>query len=75
MRRIVAAASLVTNSRIPPQFAKVLRLKDSDDRWVGGWIIETVSDVIVDGGSVPDDGKAIRNHPKLAGDNTPRLKA
>ena len=81
MRRIVAAASVVTNSRMPPQFAKVakvgrvLKLKDSDKRWVGGWIIETVGDVIVEGDSVPDYGKAIRNHRKSAGDSTPRLKA
>ena len=81
MSRIVAAASVVTNSRMPPQFAKVgrvgrvLKLKDSDDRWVGGWIIETVGELIVEGDSVPDYGKAIRNHRKSAGDSTPRLKA
>ena len=37
MRRIVAGASVVTTSYIPTQFAKVgrvLKLKDSDDRWV-----------------------------------------
>lgn len=84
MSRIVAAASVVTNSRMPPQFAKagrvakvgrVLKLKDSDDRWVGGWIIETVGELIVEGDSVPDYSKAIRNHRKSAGDSTPRLKA
>ncbi len=44
MRRIVAGASVVTTSYIPTQFAKVgrvLKLKDSDDRWVDGWVVET----------------------------------
>ena len=56
MRRIVAGASVVTTSYIPTQFAKVgrvLKLKDSDDRWVDGWVVETVGDVIVEGDRVP----------------------
>ncbi len=78
MRRIVAGASVVTTSYIPTQFAKVgrvLKLKDSDDRWVNGWVVETVSDVIVEGDSVPDYRKAIRSHRKTTGDSTPRLRA
>ena len=76
MRRIVAGASVVTTSYIPIQFAKigrVLRLKDSDDRWVNGWVVESFGDVIVEGGSVPDHHKAIRNHRKSTGDSNPRL--
>ena len=78
MRRIVAGASVVTTSYIPTQFAKVgrvLKLKDSDDRWVDGWVVETVGDVIVESDRVPDYRKAIRNHRKSTGDSTPRLRA
>lgn len=76
MRRIVAGVSIVTTSYIPTQFAKmgrVLKLKGSDDRWVDGWVVETVGDEIVEGDRVPDYRKAIRNHRKSTGDNTPRL--
>ena len=78
MRRIVPGASVVTTSYIPTQFAKVgrvLKLKDSDDRWVDGWVVEAVGDVIVEGERVPDYRKAIGNHRKSTGDSTPRLRA
>ncbi len=78
MRRIVAGASVVTTSYIPTQFAKVgrvLKLKDSDDRWVDGWVVETVGDKIVESERLPDHRKAIRNHRKSTGDNAPRLRA
>lgn len=60
------------------QFAKLgkmLRLKDDSERWVDGWIVECVGDVIVEVESVPDYRKAIRNHRKSTGDSTPRLNA
>ena len=78
MRRIVTGASVVTTSYIPTQFArvgKVLKLKDSDNLWVDGWVVETVGDEIVEGDTVPNYRKAIRNHRKSTGDSTPRLKA
>ena len=78
MRRIVAGASVVTTSYVPTQFAKVgrvLKLKDSDDNWVDGWVVETVGDVIVEGEQLPDSHKAIKNHRKLTGDSAPRLHA
>jgi hypothetical protein len=78
MRRIVDGSCVVTTSYIPTQFAKVgrvLKLKDSDDRWVDGWVVETVGDVVVEGDSVPDHRKAIRNHRKSTGDSAPRLNA
>ena len=78
MRRIVADTSVVTTAYIPTKFAKVgrvLKLKDSDDHWVDGWVVETVSGVIVQGDRVPNYRKAIRNHRKSTGDSTPRLRA
>ena len=78
MRRVVAGACVVTTSYIPAKFAKVgrvLKLKNSDDHWVDGWIVETVGDVIVEGDTTPDYRKAIRNHRKSTGDSTPRLRA
>jgi hypothetical protein len=78
MRRIVVGASLVTTSYIPTQFARVgrvLKLKDSDERWVDGWVVETVGGDIVEGDSVPDYRKAIRSHRRSTGDSDPRLNA
>jgi hypothetical protein len=78
MRRIVAGVTVATTSYLPAQFAKVgrvLKLKDSDDQWVHGRIVETIGDVIGEGASVTDYRKAIRNHRRSTGDSTPRLRA
>ena len=78
MRRIITGGSMRTTSYIPMHYAKlgkVLRLKDDCERWVDGWIVECVGDVIVEGESVPDYRKAIRNHRKSTGDSTPRMNA
>ncbi len=78
MRRIVAGASVVTTSYISTKFSKigrVLKLKDSDDRSVDGWVVETVGDVIVESDRVPNYRKAVRNHRKSTGNSTPRLRA
>ncbi len=78
MRRIIAGGSVRTTSYIPQQFAKlggVLRLKDEHNAWTNGWVVECVGDVIVEGDSVPDYRKAIRNHRKSTGDSTPRIQS
>ena len=78
MRRIIAGGSVRTTSYIPQQFAKlgqVLKLKNDSNRWVDGWVVECVGDVVVEGDSVPNYRKAIRNHRKTTGDSAPRLGA
>ncbi|TWU54918.1 hypothetical protein Poly51_36500 [Rubripirellula tenax] len=78
MRRIIAGGSERTTSYIPMPFAKlgkVLKLRDDSDRWVDGWVVECVGDLIVEGDSVPDYRRAIRNHRKSTGDSVPRLNA
>ena len=76
MRRVIEGGAVRTTSYIPQQFAKLgktLKLKDDHDRWSDGWVVDGVGDVIVEGETVPDYRKAIRNHRKSTGDSTPRL--
>lgn len=77
MRRSMDACSVATTSYIPQQYAKlgkVLKLKDSQDMWVDGWVVEKVGASIIDSGELPNYRKAIRNHRKLTGDSTCRSK-
>ena len=53
----------------------MLRLKDDNDGWIDGWVVECVGDVIVEGDQLPDSHKAIKNHRKATGDSTPRLQS
>ena len=78
MRRNIAGGSVRTTSYIPQEFAKVgraLMLKDDKVGWVGGWVVECVGDMIVEGDQLPDSHKAIKNHRKSTGDSAPRLHA
>ena len=77
MKRAVDGGSVRTTSYIPQQFAKqgrVLKLKNDLDRWVDGWVVESVGQAVVDAADAPDYRKAIRNHRKLTGDSQPRRK-
>ena len=77
LKRAIGSGSVQTTSYIPVQLAKlgsVLKLKDELDRWVDGWVVEFVGDLVVDAADAPDYRKAIRNHRKLTGDSQPRLK-
>ena len=78
MRRPIAKGSVVTTSFIPQQYAKlgkVLKLKDHDDLWVDGWVVEKVGVSVVDACDLPDYRKAIRNHRKSTGDSSRRSKS
>ena len=78
MKRNIAGGSVRTTSYIPQEFAKVgrvLRLKDDKVGWVGGWVVECVGDMIVEGDQLPDSHKAIKNHRQSTGDSAPRLHA
>ena len=77
IRRPVARGSVRTTSYIPRQFAKpgyAIKLKDDQDQWSSGWVVECVGHTIVDAADAPDHRKAIRNHRKSTGDSQPRLK-
>ena len=77
MRRPISRGSVVTTSFIPQQYAKlgrVLKLKDADDGWVDGWVVERVGVSVIEAGELPDYRKAIRNHRKSTGDSTRRSK-
>lgn len=78
MRRNIVGGSVVTTSFIPQQFAKqgkVLKLKDDSDRWVNGWVVESVGTSVVESESLPDYRKAIRKHRKTTGDSAPRRQS
>jgi len=65
MRRSIAGGSMSLTSYIPQEFAKLgrtLRLKDDHDGWTSGWVVEIVGGRVVDGDSLPNYRKAIRNH-------------
>lgn len=63
-----------TVSWIPAQFAvvgKVLKLKDNNDVWVDGWIVESAGAVV---DYLPDTHNAGRDHRDRTGDNLPKQK-
>ena len=77
LKRNVGDGSEQTVSYIPQKFAKVghvLRLKDDNDEWVDGWVVESAGSEIVEGDQIPDSHKAIKSHRKATGDSTPRRK-
>lgn len=77
MRRPISRGSVVTTSYIPHQYAKlgrVLKLKDADDSWVDGWVVEEVGDAVIEASELPDYRKAIKSHRKSTGDSTRRSK-
>jgi len=45
------------------------------ERWVDGWVVESVGDVFVEDDQLPDSHKAIKKHRKSTGDSAPRLHA
>ena len=75
LKRTISGGLERTTSYIPRQYAKlgrVLKLKDDLNRWVDGWVVESVGGVIVEASRVPDYRKAIRRHRESTGDNQPR---
>ncbi|MCC9607945.1 hypothetical protein LOC68_02500 [Blastopirellula sp. JC732] len=77
LRRQLNDGTLRATSYIPEQFAKqggVLRLRDEQDQWTDGWIVEEVGLAILDSDDVPDSHKAIRAHRKQTGDSSRREK-
>ena len=78
LRRNVGDGSAETTSYIPQKFAKVghiLKLKDDNDDWVDGWVVQQVGTSIVQGDQIPDSHKAINNHRKATGDSSPRRRS
>ena len=70
-------ARKVLVSHIPETFAQigsVLKLKQDDDTWEDGWIVEEVGGK-VDDVELPNARKAIRHHRKATGDALPKIAA
>ncbi|MCR9116974.1 MAG: hypothetical protein NXI22_08505 [bacterium] len=75
MQRSVDQGTMQMTSYIPHSHAKVggvLKLRDESGCWTNGWVVKLVGETMIDGDSVPDHRKAIRNHRKQTGDNMPR---
>lgn len=63
-------------SFIPEMLAQVgraLKLKQEDNTWEDGWIVENVG-ARVEEDSLPDSHKAIKQHRKATGDALPRFQ-
>lgn len=61
---------------IPAKFAvvdKVLRLKNDEDVWENGWVVESTGTPIEEE-LLPDFHKAIRGHRKATGDSMARTE-
>lgn len=66
-----------TVSWIPEKFAilnKVLKLKDKDEKWTDGWIVESVGSSILEESQLPDAHKSVKAHRKATGDALPKRK-
>ncbi len=62
-------------SYIPEKFAQVggvLKLKQDDDTWDDGWIVEAVG-ARVEEADLPDPHKEIKSHRKATGDALPKM--
>ncbi len=75
MRREIAGGAVQTTSYIPQRFAKLgasLKLKDKNDVWIDGWVVQHVGDSILADEDVPNYRTAIRKHRRQTGDSDPR---
>lgn len=77
LRRQVADGTLRATSYLPQQFARpggVVKLRDEQNKWTDGWIVEEVGQAILGLSEVPDAHKAIRAHRQQTGDSSRRPK-
>ncbi len=51
-----------------------MRIKRDDSSWDSGLVVEFVSEYEVDEKNLPDSHKEIKDHRKMTGDNTPKVK-
>lgn len=69
------SSSTVMVSYIPAKFARVqsvLRLKQEDGTWIGGWVVEHAGAKINEA-HLPNAHQGIKAHRKATGDTTPRI--
>lgn len=67
----------ITVSWIPEPYCvadKVLKLKNEDDTWDDGWVVESASEQRVAKENLSDPHTSIKNHRKNTGDALPKLK-
>ncbi len=78
MTRKHKESTTICVSWIPEKFAQlngVLKLKDMDDQWVDGWIVESVGDSILEESELPNVRKVVKSHRKATGDSLPKGKS
>lgn len=76
LTRFSAGSRVRSVSYIPIEFArlgKFLKIKDSFDRWIDGWVVTYVGQEAVEAKNAPDYRKAIRRHRSTTGDSLPRF--
>lgn len=75
LKRKTKTGHSIQTSWIPKKFAevgKILKLKNHEDEWENGWVVETVSETILEESQLPDYHIAIKSHRKATGDSLPK---
>jgi hypothetical protein len=64
-------------SWIPSQFAvvgKVLKLKNDDDEWEDGWVVESAGTRRLTNDQLPSWSQVVRAHRRATGDSLPKVQ-
>jgi hypothetical protein len=64
-----------TTTYLPQKYAEVgaeLRLRDEDNNWTYGWVVDAAHEPLIAEDLLPDSHKARKEHRKNTGDSLPK---